>query len=111
LRRNFPRRYPLPVFLLKELLTMKSWIFASALLVVLPVAAHADQAAANACAANLSPNGQMLYNKTAPTMKPTSDIKDALTAQARPLVMNGTLSRDAARAAAEAAGECLKLLK
>jgi hypothetical protein len=52
----------------------------------------------------------MLYNKTAPTMKPTSDIKDALTAQARPLVMNGTLSRDAARTAAEAAGECLKLL-
>ena len=34
-----------------------------------------------------------------------------LTAQARPLVMNGTLSRDAARTAAEAAGECLKLLK
>ena len=90
---------------------MKKWIYAAALLGVLPVAAHADQAAANACAAGLSPNGQMLYNKTAPTMKPTSDIKDALTAQARPLVMNGTLTRDAARTAAEAAGECLKLLK
>ena len=34
-----------------------------------------------------------------------------IAAQARPLVMNGTLSRDAARTAAEAAGECLKLLK
>ncbi len=90
---------------------MKIWIVGAAVLAILPVAAHADQAAANAYAASLSPNGQMLYNKTAPTMKPTSDIKDALTAQARPLVMNGTLSRDAARTAAEAAGECLKLLK
>lgn len=90
---------------------MKNRIFAAALLVVLPVAAHADQAAGSACAANLSPTGQMLYNKTAPTITPKSDIKDALTAQARPLVMNGTLSRDAARTAAEAAGECLKLLK
>ncbi len=90
---------------------MKHWVFALSLFAVLPVAAHADQAAGNACAANLSPNGQMLYSKTAPTITPKSDIKDALTAQARPLVMNGTLSRDAARAAAEAAGECLKLLK
>jgi hypothetical protein len=32
-------------------------------------------------------------------------------AVARPMVMNGSLSRDAARAAAEAAGQCLKLLK
>lgn len=90
---------------------MKNWIYAAVLLAVLPVAAHADQAAANACAAGLSPNGQMIYGKTAPTITPTTDIKDALTAQARPLVMNGTLSRDAARTAAEAAGECLKLLK
>jgi hypothetical protein len=86
-------------------------IFAASLLIVFPASAHADQAAANACAANLSPTGQMLYSKTAPTITPTSDIRDALTAQARPLVMNGTLSRDAARAAAEAAGECLRLLK
>lgn len=90
---------------------MKHWVFALSLFAVLPVTVHADQAAGSACAANLSPNGQMLYNKTAPTITPKSDIKDALTAVARPLVMNGTLSRDAARTAAEAAGECLKLLK
>lgn len=90
---------------------MKSWIGTAALLAVFPIAAHADQAAANACAAGLSKDGQMLYSKTAPTMKPSSDIKESLTAIARPLVMNGTLSRDAARTAAEAAGECLKLLK
>ena len=44
-------------------------------------------------------------------MTPKTDIKDALTGVARPMVMNGSMSRDNARAAAEAAGECLKFLK
>ncbi len=81
-------------------------------LVLVPVSAHAaDQAAASACAAQLSPDGQLLYNKVAPTMTPKTDIKDALTGVARPMVMGGSMSRDNARAAAEAAGECLKFLK
>lgn len=73
--------------------------------------AHADQAAANACASKLSKEGQLLYEKAAPTVTPTNDIKEALTEVARPLVMNGTMSRGTARAAAEAAGECMKLAK
>ena len=85
-------------------------IFA-ALLGLLPAAAQADQAAGDACAGGLSKDGQLLYSRTAPNIKPATDIKDALTSVARPLVMNGTLTRDAARTAAEAAGECLKLLK
>lgn len=44
-------------------------------------------------------------------MTPQTDIKDALTGVARPMVMAGSMSRDTARTAAEAAGECLKLLK
>lgn len=90
---------------------MKIGILWVALFAIFPFAAHADQNAANACAAGLSKDGQLLYSKTAPSMKPTSDIKEVLTAAARPLVMNGTLTRDAARVAAEATGECLKLLK
>jgi hypothetical protein len=78
-------------------------------LAILPVAVQADQAAATACAAKLSKEGQMLYEKAAPTVSPTNNIKDALTSVARPLVMNGTLSRAVARDAAEAAGECMKL--
>jgi hypothetical protein len=84
---------------------------ALALLLALPTAAQADQATASACANQLSPNGRMIYDKTAPTVTAKTDIKDAVTGVARPLVMNGTMSRDAARPAAEAAGECLKLLK
>lgn len=82
-----------------------------ALLVALPAAAQADQAAATACASQLSKDGRTIYDKAAPTVTAKTDIKDAVTGVTRPLVMNGTMSRDAARPAAEAAGECLKLLK
>jgi len=75
------------------------------------IAQAADQAAATACSAQLSKDGQLLYSKVAPTMTPKTDIKDALTSVARPMVMGGSMSRDTARAAAEAAGECLKFLK
>lgn len=78
---------------------------------MLPAAARADQAAAAACSAKLSSDGQLIYTKVAPTMTPKTDIREALTGVARPLVMNGTMSRDAARSAAEAAGECLKLMQ
>ena len=78
-------------------------------LVLLSASVQADQAAAAACASKLSKEGQMLYNQAAPTVSPTNSIKDALTAVARPLVMNGTMSRSTARDAAEAAGECMKL--
>jgi len=80
-------------------------------LFLLPAVGHADQAAATACSAKLSKDGQLLYGKVAPTMTPQTDIKDALTSVARPMVMGGSMSRDTARTAAEAAGECLKLLK
>jgi hypothetical protein len=78
-------------------------------LAMLPAAVHADQAAAAACAAKLSKEGQMLFAQASPNVTPTNDIKAALTAVARPLVMNGTMSRSTARDAAEAAGECMKL--
>ncbi len=73
--------------------------------------AWADQAAATACSTKLSKDGQLIYSKAAPTVTPKTDIKDAVVSVARPMVMNGSMSRDAARAAGEAAGECLKLLK
>jgi hypothetical protein len=79
---------------------------------VAPILAHAaDTAAATACAGQLSADGQMFYGKVAGKMTPTTDIRQELEEVGRPLVMAGTLSRTAARAAAEAAGECLKHLK
>ncbi|MDP1965419.1 MAG: hypothetical protein Q8K93_24810 [Reyranella sp.] len=83
----------------------------SLFLLALPAVAQADQAAASACANQLSKDGRTIYDRTAPTVTAKTDIKDAVTSTTRPLVMNGSMSRDAARPAAEAAGECLKLLK
>ncbi len=78
-----------------------------ALFLLPAVAQAADQVAASACAAQLSKDGQLLYGKVAPTMTPKTDIKDALTSVARPMVMGGSMSRDTARTAAEAAGNVL----
>ena len=53
----------------------------------------------------------MFYGKIAPKMTPATDVREELEEVGRPLVMAGSMSRATARAAAEAAGECLKLLK
>lgn len=71
----------------------------------------ADPAAASACSTQLSTDGRLFYAKVSARMTPATDIREELTEVARPLVMDGSMSRANARAAAEAAGECLKLLK
>ena len=82
-----------------------------ALFLLPAVAQAADPAAATACSAKLTPDGQMFYGKIAPKMTPATDVREELEEVGRPLVMAGSRSRATARAAAEAAGECLKLLK
>ena len=90
---------------------MKIGLLCMAMLLVLPAAVLADQASAAACSAGLSSDAKLIYDKTAPTVNPATVIKDALTAVVRPMVMNGSMTQAVARPAAEAAGECLKLLK
>lgn len=81
-------------------------------LLALPAIAQADdRAAASACSAKLSTDGRTIYDKVAPTVTARTDLKEAIAEVARPMVMHGTLTRDAARHAGEAAGECLYHLK
>ena len=89
---------------------MKICIITTVLAVGFPVVANADQGA-NGCTAALSPGGPMICSNTAPTITPTTDITEFIAATARPEVINGTLFRDAARHAAEAAGQCPEPLK
>lgn len=70
--------------------------------------AMADMAAGKACAESLDPKAKMVFEETAPKVTPGVDIKDVLRSAVRPMVMGGKLSRDDARAAAEAAGPCLQ---
>ena len=90
---------------------MKIGLICASMLFVLPTAVLADQASAAVCSAGLSSDAKLIYDQTAPTVKPATTIKDALSAVVRPMVMNGSMTQAVARPAAEAAGECLKLLK
>lgn len=92
-------------------MTSQRSLLLTALFVFMPAVALADQTAATACSGGLSPDAKAIYGKVAPTVTPTTDIKEALTSAVRPMVMDGSMKRDAARTAAEEAGECLKLLK
>ena len=73
--------------------------------------ARADLAAGAACAAKLPVAAKLVYDAVAPALKPDSVMKDVVIAQVKPLVLSGKLDRSSARAAAEAAGPCLKLVK
>lgn len=70
--------------------------------------AFADAAAGNACAANLTPQGQAIY---AGALKAGGDVRAAITSSARSLVMSGQMDQGTARANAEAAGKCLELAR
>jgi hypothetical protein len=70
-----------------------------------------DVKAANACAAKLTPEGKQMFEATAPDVKPDSDLRELMRSKVIPLVMFGSLTREAAEANGPAAGACAALLK
>jgi hypothetical protein len=70
-----------------------------------------DVKAANACAAKLTPEGKQMFEATAPEVKPDSDLRELMRSKVIPLVMFGSLTREAAQANGPAAGACAALLK
>lgn len=83
-------------------------LLAAAALFVSGAPTFANRAAADACAAKLSPDAKAVYAATIGSVKPGVDLTAVVTAKTRDLVMAGKLSRGNARPAAEAAGTCLK---
>jgi hypothetical protein len=82
---------------------------ALALLVALaPAGAHADSAAMTACAAKLTPDAKIIFDKTLPQVTPSSNLRDLLTSNTRSLAMAGTVKFSDARQSATAAGHCLQ---
>ena len=73
--------------------------------------AVAGQDEAESCAAQLPPQGQMMFRAVSPHVKPDSDIRTLMREHVRPLVMTGRFSRDVAQENARAVGKCLVLLK
>jgi len=75
-------------------------------LVVAP-AAFANQAAGDACAASLTPDGKAIYAGVMGAGN-SGDLRTLVTDTARSLVMSGQIDRGNARTNAEAAGQCLE---
>lgn len=90
----------------------KSLLAAAGLLLCGPAgSAHADAAGAASCAAGLSADAKAIYDATAPSVTAGVDLRSLVTSETRSLVMGGTIGRDGAKAAAEAAGACLVMLQ
>jgi hypothetical protein len=81
----------------------------STLLIASPV--WADAKKAQSCAGALQPDSKIIFDESAPDVKAGGDIKLIVETKTRALVIGGKLARSSARPAAEAAGECLKMLK
>ena len=73
-------------------------------------AAASANSAAETCAKGLTADSRLIYDATVQNMKGPDSLRDTVTQQTKAMVMAGKLSRDNARPAAEAAGNCLKLL-
>ncbi|MDI4664553.1 hypothetical protein K9U40_09480 [Xanthobacter autotrophicus] len=71
--------------------------------------AHADKAAAERCAAKLSPEAKAIYAASFPLLVPGADGRAVVTEQTRSLVLSGKIAHTKATESAQAAAGCLVL--
>jgi hypothetical protein len=84
-------------------------LLAMPLLLVAAQGANADDGAANKCAATLQPPARMVFDAVAVRPERDFTLRAVLEARVRELVFTDRLTRNAARPAAEAASECLRI--
>ena len=70
--------------------------------------AHADVAAANACATTLPKDAKTIFDATLPKMTPGADLRAVVTATTRSLATSGAIDQGDARKSAIAAAKCLR---
>jgi hypothetical protein len=70
--------------------------------------AWADQAAGDACAANLTADGKQIYAAVVAANPTLQNLRDTVEEQARSLVFAGKIARAEGRDNAFAAGECVR---
>lgn len=86
-------------------------ILLASLLAILPTAVFADRKAGDACAAGLTPAGKDIYSTTIAKSPPPGQARAIVVAEAERLMKTQNLSMAQARAAGEAAGQCLELIQ
>lgn len=72
---------------------------------------NAKDTPANLCAASLQPNARLVFNAVALRPEPARLLRNLLEARVRELVFSDRLTISAARPAAEAASECLRIAR
>ena len=82
----------------------------AALAALIPTLSFADRKAGDACAKDLSPASRDIYARTVAAKVPSSEARSVVVAEAEKLIASGKMSIDQARAAAQAAGQCLELI-
>jgi hypothetical protein len=91
--------------------TVRRFILIAALLLLTPLQAFADPAAAVKCRSGLAPDAKLIYDTVLPLVTPTTVIRDVIKQQTRSLVLAGKVKRGTARDSAKAAGECFRMLR
>ena len=91
---------------------MRRLLIGVALIFLLVVTgAHADQAKVGHCVASLPPEARLVFNAVNATPPPQKPLRRVLEARVRELVFMDRLTVHAARPAAEAASECLRMAR
>jgi len=91
---------------------MKNTILGSALLCLSVVfGAHADNGAATLCAESLQPRARLVFDAVTASPQPELTLRAVLEARVRELVFMDRLMVSAARPAAEAASQCLRIAR
>jgi hypothetical protein len=89
------------------------WLITGVALIFLLIVpgAHADQAKVGHCVASLPPEARLVFNAVNATPPPQKPLRRVLEARVRELVFMDRLTVHAARPAAEAASECLRMAR
>jgi hypothetical protein len=74
-------------------------------------AAYADRVGANVCAASLQPHARLVFDAVSAKPQPQLALRSVLEARVRELVFTDRLMITAARPAAEAASQCLRIAR
>ena len=80
----------------------------TAALVSMATMARADAAAGDACAANLTADGKLVYAAVVAANPTLQNLRETVEEQARSLVFAGKIARAEGRDNAVAAGECVR---
>jgi hypothetical protein len=88
---------------------MRNWLFVAVLILPSSIC-EAGREEADTCARGLPANSRTVYGASVDEMRPGANNRQVVMETTDKLIIQGKISRNEARPAAEAAGKCLMLL-